>query len=54
MECPAVGALDRVRSMDVCGSKGNVIVSMRVQYELLAVHFLMNAQQKIESMHWIR
>ena len=23
-----------------------MIVSMRVQYELLAVHFLMNAQQK--------
>ena len=44
MERPAERGI-RSSSMDICGSKVNVIVRMLVQYEL----FLMNAQQKIES-----
>ena len=42
MERPAVRGI-RSSSIDICGSKVNVIVSMRVRYELFAVHFLMNA-----------
>ena len=41
---PAVRGI-RSSSIELCGSKVNVIVSMRVPCELLAVHFLMNAQQ---------
>ena len=36
MEHPAVGALDR----NICGSKVNMLASMRMQYVLHAVHFL--------------
>ena len=40
MERPAVGALDR----NICGSKVNMLASMRMQYVLHAVHFLTEDQ----------